>query len=176
MASRMICPDGCVSDGSPFPEGERPAEKPSHREFACAIVIDTDGRFLLQQRDDIPTILLPGMICLFGGHREAGETFADCIARELHEELSCCIAPERIEHLGSHRGPDIDLGKGTADCEIYLVRGICVDDIVVTEGSLAIVKQEDWPSLRSRLAPIAQLGIHLYQTRQRALAHASGQT
>ena len=33
---------------------------PQHREVACAIIIDTCGRFLLQQRDDIVGILLPG--------------------------------------------------------------------------------------------------------------------
>jgi 8-oxo-dGTP diphosphatase len=44
------------------------------RNFACAILIDTFGRFLLQQRDNVPGIVNPGKIGLFGGHREAGET------------------------------------------------------------------------------------------------------
>jgi hypothetical protein len=39
---------------------------PRHREIACAIIIDTCGRFLLQQRDDIPGIVSPGMVGLFG--------------------------------------------------------------------------------------------------------------
>jgi hypothetical protein len=30
-----------------------------HREIICAIIIDTGGRFLLQQRDDISGILHP---------------------------------------------------------------------------------------------------------------------
>ena len=48
---------------------------PRHREIACALIIDTCGRFLLQQRDDIPGIVCPGMVGLFGGHREGDETF-----------------------------------------------------------------------------------------------------
>ena len=149
---------------------------PFHREFCCAVVIDTNGRFLCQQRDNIPTIVLPGMICLFGGHREPGEVADDCIGRELHEELSYFVAPERIEHLGTHCGPDIDRGKGTAHCEFYVVRDICVDKVTVTEGSLRIVEPEEWNSLRTRLAPIAQLGMLLFQERQRAQAQAGEET
>src|SRR5215472_4577812 len=42
--------------------------KPRHREVAGAVIIDTRGRFLLQQRDDTPRIAQPGKIGLFGGH------------------------------------------------------------------------------------------------------------
>jgi 8-oxo-dGTP pyrophosphatase MutT (NUDIX family) len=141
---------------------------PRHREFSCAILIDTDGRFLLQQRENIPTIYLPGMISLFGGHREDDETFDQCIARELSEELSCVIPAERIEHLGSHHGLDIDLGEGTAGCEVYLVRGIPVGEVVVTEGALLIVEKHDLSSLTERLAPIARLAFGLLEAREAA--------
>jgi 8-oxo-dGTP pyrophosphatase MutT (NUDIX family) len=132
-----------------------------HRQFACAIVIDTKDRFLFQRRDNIPEILLPGMICLFGGHREGDETFLQCIVRELHEELMYFTPPERCEHLGSHHGLDIDLGYGTADCEFYLVRDIPADEVNVTEGSLLIVERETWQSLTG-LAPFAQAAIRLF--------------
>lgn len=141
---------------------------PRHREFSCAIVIDTQGRFLLQQRENIPTIYLPGMISLFGGHREDSETFDECIARELHEEFSLFIAPERIEHLGSHRGLDIDLGEGTAACEFYFVRGLRVEDIIVTEGSLLIVDKHGLAPFHDRLAPIARMGFRLLEARETA--------
>lgn len=45
------------------------------RETASAVLIDTAGRLLLQHRDDIPGILYPGMVGLFGGHRKGNETF-----------------------------------------------------------------------------------------------------
>jgi hypothetical protein len=32
------------------------------REIACAIIIDTRGRFLLQQRDDVPGIIHLGKV------------------------------------------------------------------------------------------------------------------
>ena len=54
-----------------------------HRQVACAILIDTCGRFLLQQRDDIVGILHPGKVGLFGGYREGDETFLDASEREF---------------------------------------------------------------------------------------------
>src|SRR5215468_6548023 len=74
---------------------------PQHREVAAALLIDTRGRFLLQQRDNVPGILFPGKIGLFGGHREGDETFLECAVREVHEEISYFISPERFEHLAS---------------------------------------------------------------------------
>jgi hypothetical protein len=37
------------------------------REIACAIILDVDGRFLVQQRDDIAGILHPGKIKHYSG-------------------------------------------------------------------------------------------------------------
>src|SRR4051794_4563636 len=44
----------------------------SHR---AAVVLGTAGRYLFQRRDDIPDIVYPGTLSLFGGHREPGETY-----------------------------------------------------------------------------------------------------
>jgi len=55
----------------------------THRETSGAILIDSLGRFLFQLRDDIPEILYPGKIGLFGGHREGNETFLECVVREV---------------------------------------------------------------------------------------------
>ncbi|WP_017306299.1 NUDIX hydrolase [Spirulina subsalsa] len=45
------------------------------------------GRFLMQLRDDLPTILYPGYWAFFGGHLEPGETPAEGLKRELWEEI-----------------------------------------------------------------------------------------
>jgi len=80
-----------------------------HREYACAILVDVFGRLLLQQRDDIPGILQPGKIALFGGHREHDETYLQCVVREVYEETSYFLPPERFEPLASHDGRDVVL-------------------------------------------------------------------
>ncbi len=110
---------------------------PRHREIACALVIDTRGRFLLQQRDDIAGILYPGRVGLFGGHREGDETFLECVVRELHEELSCFIPAERFEYLAGISGEDVETDDGgSLRGEFFVTRDIAVEALVITEGSL----------------------------------------
>lgn len=130
-----------------------------HREVAAALIIDTRGRFLLQQRDNVPGILFPGKIGLFGGHREGDETFLECAVREVHEEISCFIPAERFEHLASFRGPDPSIAGGTLWRELYLIRDVPVEHLRVTEGSLFVAEMKDVPALLPRLAPSAHDAI-----------------
>ena len=51
-------------------------------------MLHRDGRWLLQLRDDIDSIIYPGHWGLFGGHVESGESPADAVQRELEEEIS----------------------------------------------------------------------------------------
>ncbi|MEL6384697.1 MAG: NUDIX hydrolase [Cyanobacteria bacterium J06626_18] len=55
-------------------------------EVAIAILTQ-DNQFLLQLRDNIPTILYPGYWAFFGGHLEPGETPEEGVWRELQEEI-----------------------------------------------------------------------------------------
>ena len=76
-------------------------------------MIECDGRWLLQLRDDIEGILYPGQWALFGGHLDPGETPEVALKRELEEEINWAgsdLAPwfelhdeQRIRHF--FRGP-----------------------------------------------------------------------
>jgi 8-oxo-dGTP diphosphatase len=57
------------------------------RRCAAALLVTPDGRYLMQHRDDLPHILLPGHWACFGGTVEAGETPEAALRRELEEEL-----------------------------------------------------------------------------------------
>jgi 8-oxo-dGTP pyrophosphatase MutT (NUDIX family) len=63
------------------------AAPPIARWCAAALLVTPDGRYLMQLRDDKPSILLPGHWALFGGTVDAGETAAAAMCRELAEEL-----------------------------------------------------------------------------------------
>ena len=133
-----------------------------HRETASAIIIDTAGRFLLQQRDDIVGILYPGMVGLFGGHREGDESFLECVVREVHEEIGYFVSPERFEYLGARRGVDPDVDGGTIHGEIFVVRDIPSDKLVVTEGSLLIVRPNELGQIEQNLAPSARFALKAF--------------
>jgi len=136
-----------------------------HREIACAIIIDLHGRFLLQQRDDIVGIIHPGKVGLFGGHREGGETFLECVVREVHEELSYFIPAKRFEYLASISGDDIETGDGgSVRGDFFVVRDIPVEALVITEGSLLIVQPDDVIKLDEKLTPTARFALNALGT------------
>jgi 8-oxo-dGTP diphosphatase len=54
------------------------------------------NQVLLVLRDDIPTIVCPNMWDLPGGHVEKGETPAECIVREMLEEIEINVEGCRL--------------------------------------------------------------------------------
>jgi 8-oxo-dGTP pyrophosphatase MutT (NUDIX family) len=53
----------------------------------AAIIVVEDGRYLMQRRDDVPTIFYPGHWGCFGGAVGPGEDPRTALLRELQEEL-----------------------------------------------------------------------------------------
>ncbi|NER00094.1 MAG: NUDIX domain-containing protein [Cyanothece sp. SIO2G6] len=67
---------------------ERPEDITDLPLIKAAIAILYQGdRFLMQLRDDIPTIRYPGHWAFFGGHIEPKEAPYDAMVRELQEEI-----------------------------------------------------------------------------------------
>ncbi len=58
------------------------------KDAVAALIVLDDGRYLMQQRDDIQGIFYPGYWGLFGGAMEPGETAEEALVREVHEELA----------------------------------------------------------------------------------------
>jgi 8-oxo-dGTP pyrophosphatase MutT (NUDIX family) len=57
-------------------------------------------RFLMQLRDDNPTIRYPGVWAFFGGHLDPGEAPEQAMWRELREEIA--YQPPLIQHFRSY--------------------------------------------------------------------------
>lgn len=62
-----------------------------------SLIVDGQGRYLLQLRDNVPTITFPAYWSLFGGELEGLETPINGIKRELYEELG--YRPSFIEEF-----------------------------------------------------------------------------
>jgi 8-oxo-dGTP diphosphatase len=136
--------------------------KQVRREFAPTIILDDQGRFLLQQRDDIAGIFYPGKIGLFGGHREGNETFLDCAVRELHEELAYYISPERFEFLASYEGPDLAIQGGNLCVNFFVVRNVPADRLFVSEGKPLLVSPSELGILEERLTPTTKYALKAF--------------
>ena len=134
-----------------------------------AILLDTDGRFLLQLRDNVPHIQHPGKIGLFGGGREGSESFLDCIVREIHEEIGYYLPPERFERIFRWFGAG-DTGSGRAvHAELFLARDVPVERLTVAEGSLKIVAVDELEQLRDALTAGAQYALEFFLDREQLL-------
>ena len=74
-------------DSPPVPPLDIPLARRPDREVAAAVLVGWDGRYLLQRRDDKPSIHMPDHWALFGGSLEPDEPPALGLVRELEEEL-----------------------------------------------------------------------------------------
>jgi 8-oxo-dGTP pyrophosphatase MutT (NUDIX family) len=103
-----------------------------HR-FACVLLVDREGRLLLQERDEHP-VIDPEKWGLVGGHVEAGEEHERAAYRELEEETGLRLAPGTLrlwrELEVFHEG------YGTVDTTTVWVARVEArdEDIVVGEG------------------------------------------
>lgn len=139
----------------------------SGREGTSALLISTDGRLLMQLRDDLPHVSDPGKISLFGGRREGTETFLECVVREVHEEIGYYLPPERFERIGTYSGPDHLTPNGTLHGEVFLARDVPVDQLTVTEGRLVIVAVDELDRIGDRLARPAEYALAIFLKRER---------
>ena len=122
-------------------------------EVALAM-LQRDGRWLIQLRDENPTIVAPGCWGLFGGHLEPGETPEQALRRELLEEISW--QPPDLELVMVH-----PIHRRTA----HLFRGelsVPLEQLQLLEGQdLGLVSPEDflmgsiWSSKLAAHRPLA---------------------
>ena len=62
---------------------------------SAAVITDAAGRALVVRKHGTSVFMQPG------GKPEAGESAAEALARELHEEIGLVVAPAALQPLGS---------------------------------------------------------------------------
>lgn len=132
------------------------------RTVSSVILVGTCGRLILQQRDDVLGILHPGMIGLFGGHRDDGETPEACAQRELHEEIGQLLPVDRLEPLMQCR--TVFQGLFELRNDVFVVRDIASDTLVLTEGKPLIAGLGELCALYGRMTPATSYAVRYYAT------------
>jgi A/G-specific adenine glycosylase len=101
---RELCEAYRSGDPEALP-GRRPRQRTPHYDVAAAVLGREDGRVLVAQRK--PDAMLGGLWEFPGGKRERGETLAQCLRREMMEELGVEVAVDEepllvLEHGYTH--------------------------------------------------------------------------
>jgi 8-oxo-dGTP pyrophosphatase MutT (NUDIX family) len=139
------------------------------REIAIAVVLDTQGRYLLQRRDNVPGIAFPGRLSLFGGHRESGESYLECIVREVREEISYPVSLNGVEHLTNLDECGEVVEGDPVHGEVFVLRNVPSDNLIVTEGSLTIVDPDKLVAFISdfelEFTPASLFGLRVFLER-----------
>jgi 8-oxo-dGTP diphosphatase len=129
-------------------------------EVASAVLIDVLSRYLFQRRDEVPGILSPGKVGLFGGQREMGETYLQCVVREVEEEIGYFVHPERFKFLVPYER----LIHGGIRGELLMAHGVPTAKLRITEGTLLVAERADLSALEPEFTPSALPALQALST------------
>lgn len=135
---------------------------PDH--FAAALLVDEQGRYLMQIRDDVPHILHPGALGLFGGAIEPGEDADAAVRRELDEEIGLVpgdLRPWRTLWVPLRR-PDGALRSGRVEVFVGAIAADRVPHLDQREGAGRMLIGPRSVLLEGKVAPSARLAVGLH--------------
>lgn len=100
------------------------------RSYVGALLVDTNGKLIAQQRDDKPGITNPGIVSLFGGTSHEGESPIETLRRELQEELELEVNSNNLllQTVKHENGTNVA-------CSIYIVTGVDAERLKLHEGA-----------------------------------------
>lgn len=110
--------------------------------FACVILVDPDGRVLMQERDEHAHIA-PEQWGLCGGHLEDGEPEAEGAVRELEEETGIRMLTDQVQYFDTFEvfHPETDSLDTLA---VFAAPTTVTDDeIVLGEGRQIVFVEPD---------------------------------
>ena len=133
----------------------------------AALLVLEDGRYIMQQRDDLPDIWYPGHWGLFGGGVDEGEDEFKALQRELREELELEVTEARL-----FATIDYDLQPIGLDCYSRKYYEIPVtlaawNRVVLHEGSEVRALRGDEALSLPRISPYDAFALFLHHNRNR---------
>ena len=124
--------------------------------YVGALLLTTAGEVIVQHRDDIPHILWPDSLSVFGGGVEGDESFDEALAREIKEELAVELTDYQYEfyktfeqRIITHPG-----SSGDIDCHIFFFYDVNPDELTVLEGQGYKILTKDTDITKIKASPI----------------------
>lgn len=99
------------------------------KEGTQIILLNRHNQVLMYLRDNKPDIPYPNQWSLLGGMLEQGETPAECVRREIEEEIGVALDADLIEHYATR-----DCVFGIEHTFFCAVPDLDIDTVTSTEG------------------------------------------
>jgi 8-oxo-dGTP pyrophosphatase MutT (NUDIX family) len=114
--------------------------------IVAAVIVDAEGRLLLVRKRGTERYMQAG------GKIDPGETPAEALIRELHEELTLVLGPDDLAYLGRFHAPAANEAGHVVDAEVFTVT---IDAPVVASAE---IEELIWMSpADARTVPLAPL-------------------
>lgn len=137
-------------------------EKEQSKYSVNAILISLEGNIILQKRDNNPRIVNPGMLCLFGGTVNVGESKTDALKRELMEELELEIESKSIRFFKTYK-KTIRTDGVNKICFIYVLNNIDTKKLVLHEGeTIVVLNKRQVRSNQNNISRISLIALQEY--------------
>lgn len=125
---------------------------------AHAILVDPEGKIFLQQRNNDPHILNPGLITMFGGSSYKNEPIETTLKRELFEELELDLRKFKFSFLTTlYKTKAVDRVDYTL--HLFVVENVHRADLKLHEGKSIFHGTPDEALRTGKLTRICHLAI-----------------
>lgn len=122
-----------------------PATQPTIR-VSALLAVDDAGRLLVVRKRGTDVWMQPG------GKPEPGETPAETLARELHEELGVALDPAQLEPLGTFTTAAANEARTTLIADVFAAR---IEHPVVADAEIdAVMWMHPREFTHHRVAPL----------------------